>query len=151
MRKKELKNKLIPYLLVLLQFTGLSIIIFTGPFMARGPVLFIIQLLAIGLGIWAVAVMKIGHFNVTPLPQKDASLITKGPYSLIRHPMYSSILIFTLIEVANHYTLFRLLVFLALCITLLWKLHFEERQLVKKFPAYSKYQKNTYKILPFIY
>lgn len=137
--------------MVFLQFAGLSIIIFTGPFIASGPVLFVIQMLAIVLGVWAVLIMKIGHFNVTPLPQKDAVLITKGPYSLIRHPMYTSILLFTIIEVVNDYTLYRLLVYLALGLALLWKLHFEERQLVIKFQEYPAYQKKSFKIIPFIY
>lgn len=151
MRKKELKNKQIAYLLVFLQFLGLSLILITGPLMASGPVLFSIQMLAIVIGVWAVLVMRIGHFNILPIPQERAQLISKGPYSIIRHPMYTSILLFTLIHLINDYSLFRFFIFIGLCIALIWKLNFEEKQLLLKFEDYSEYRNKTFRILPYLY
>jgi len=152
MRKKvSRKNKLIPYLLVFLQFSGIALIIYTGSFFVRGPVLFMIQISAVILGLWSVLVMKLGHFNIIPIPQEDSVLITKGPYAIIRHPMYSSILLFTLISIIEDFNTLRLIIFIGLLISLVWKLNYEERLLKIKFHQYSKYQKKSFRILPFLY
>lgn len=148
---KKVSKKALPYLLVFLQFLGLFTIMFSGPLFARGYPLLFLQIMAILLGTWAVLVMKIGHFNIIPIPQKKAVLVSSGPYSILRHPMYSSIILFTLAEIINEYSLFRLLVFLGLCLALIWKLHYEENQLLLKFESYSDYQKKSYKIIPYLY
>lgn len=148
---KKISKKSLPYLLVFLQFLGLFTIMFSGPVFAQGLFLLSLQILAILLGLWAVLVMKIGHFNITPIPKQKAVLVSHGPYSLLRHPMYSSIILFAVAEIINAYSLFRLLVFIGFCLALIWKLHYEEKQLLLKFESYSEYQKKSYKIIPYLF
>lgn len=51
-------------------------------------------LFALGLGFAIWARMHIGRNWGTPMSQKDgAELVTSGPYHLVRHPIYSGILL----------------------------------------------------------
>jgi protein-S-isoprenylcysteine O-methyltransferase Ste14 len=108
-------------------------------------------LLGIALGAWAVLVQGIGNFNITPDPVRGARLVTSGPYSLIRHPMYTGLLLVTLPLLINAFTLPRLLLWLVLLADLLLKLNYEEGLLAAALPGYAEYQKQSYRILPFIY
>lgn len=51
-------------------------------------------LFAVGLGLAIWARMQIGRNWGTPMTQKDEpELVTSGPYHLVRHPIYSGILV----------------------------------------------------------
>lgn len=149
--KRKNQNKIKPYLLVVFQFATLFGIMFTGPLFASGFVLLGLQIIGVILGIWSVLVMKIGNFNIIPVPVSNAELRIKGPYKYIRHPMYSSLLLFALAELINFFTFFRLIVFIFLIWSLLIKLNFEEKMLVLQFSDYEKYRSNSKRLIPFIY
>ncbi|NPD45064.1 MULTISPECIES: isoprenylcysteine carboxylmethyltransferase family protein [unclassified Lentimicrobium] len=149
-RKKESKPTY-AYLLVFLQFSSLFIVMFTAPVLANHLVLLMVQVLGVFVGLWAIWVMRIGNFNITPTPVINGELRKSGPYAMIRHPMYTSIFLFTLPELVNSYNLWRLSVVLILYLTLIFKINFEEKNLLHQFPEYKIYQKKTKKIIPFVY
>ena len=70
---------------------------------------------------------------------------------LIRHPMYASVLLVALMLVINHLTLWRIGLWLILFIDLYFKLSYEEKLLLTKYPEYLKYKSNTKRLVPFIY
>lgn len=144
-------KKLVPYLLAFFQFLLLGIIVFTGPLLAKIPVLLIIELFAIAFGILAVLNMRVGNFNITPKVKQHGKMVSHGIYKMIRHPMYLSILVFITPLIINHFTWFRLGMGLALLIDLILKLEYEERLLIRHFEGYREYRKKSYKLLPFIY
>jgi protein-S-isoprenylcysteine O-methyltransferase Ste14 len=144
-------NLLLSLTFVFIQFLCLALIALTGPWFPANPVLLAIELLGIALGAWAVLVQGIGNFNITPDPVRGARLVTSGPYSLIRHPMYTGLLLVTLPLLINAFTLPRLLLWLVLLADLLLKLNYEEGLLAAALPGYAEYQKQSYRILPFIY
>lgn len=151
MKKKELKSKIIPYLLVFFQFSTLFGIMFTGPLFANGFVLFTIQIIGIVLGVWAILVMRLGNFNIIPIPVENGVLRETGPYKVIRHPMYSSILLFVLPELVNYFTYVRLGLFSFLLISLFIKLSFEEKRLIEKHSNYPDYMQKTKRLIPCVY
>jgi protein-S-isoprenylcysteine O-methyltransferase Ste14 len=119
----------------------------------RALSLFSVSLLTVSilLGLWAVICMKPGHFNVRPIPQKDAVLVNHGPYSLIRHPMYSSVLLLCLGLVISSETIWSIYIWLLLAVVLVLKLLHEEKLLQTHFPGYFSYMKNTRRLIPFIF
>lgn len=151
MRKKGLKNKRKPYILVFLQFSTLFGIMFTGPLFASGFVLLGVQVCGVFLGLWSVYIMKIGNFKIIPIPVEKAVLRMEGPYKLIRHPMYISIILFALPELLNYFTYCRLWIFIFLVISLLVKLKYEEEKLLEKFPEYLAYMQKSKRLIPFLY
>jgi protein-S-isoprenylcysteine O-methyltransferase Ste14 len=138
-------------LFVLIQFTCLGMIAITGPLLPANPALLVIELLGLGLGVWAVLTMRIGNFNITPDPLKNSRLVTSGPYRLIRHPMYLAILLTTLPLILYSFNPFRLTIWLILLIDLLLKLMYEESLLAVELVGYDNYIERSYRLVPYIY
>ena len=138
-------------LFVTLQFLCLGLIGLTGPILPDSFGLLVIEIIGLGLGVWAVWVMRIGNFNITPDPPRTSNLVRSGPYQLVRHPMYLALLLTTLPLVINHFTPFRIIVWIVLLINLVLKLNYEEGLLSEKMSEYNAYQAESYKIIPFLY
>lgn len=123
----------------------------TGPLFPSSPALLVIELLGIGLGVWAILTMRIGNFNITPDPLNNSRLVTSGPYHLIRHPMYQAILLTTLPLIVYSFSPIRLTIWLILFIDLLLKMNYEERLLAIKLVGYDSYIERSYRLIPYIY
>lgn len=113
---------------------GLGLVVFAG---------------GLGFAIWAR--VNIGRNWGTPMTQKDdPELVTTGPYRLVRHPIYSGILIATVGTAVALTWLWLFAVALA-GIYFLYSANVEERYLAKRFPdAYPAYKRSTKMLLPFI-
>jgi protein-S-isoprenylcysteine O-methyltransferase Ste14 len=106
-------------------------------------------LLGIGLAVWARFV--IGRNWGHPMTQREnPELVTAGPYSVIRHPIYTGILMAVLgAALAIHHVL--LLGFLLLAAFFLYSARQEEKRMTLIFPAeYPAYKAGTRMLLPFI-
>ena len=147
----QLSNRLKSSLFVIIQFICLGLIAITGPLIPSNGVLLVIELIGIGLGIWAILSMRIGNFNIAPDPFKWTKLVTSGPYRLIRHPMYLALLLTTLPLVINDFDLFRVLIWLILLIDLVLKLRYEENLLAIKLNGYDQYINRSARLIPFVY
>jgi protein-S-isoprenylcysteine O-methyltransferase Ste14 len=108
-------------------------------------------LFAVGLGFAVWARIHIGRNWGTPMSQKDdPELVTSGPYQLVRHPIYSGIL------VAGVGTAVALswawLIAVALAgIYFVYSATIEERNLTEQFPdSYPAYSRSTKMLAPFI-
>lgn len=137
-------------ILIVLQFSTLIALFINTSLIPRNVYTASGVLLFGALGIWAMVTMKF-NFNVAPEPLKNAGLVESGPYRLIRHPMYTSVIGIAASIVANDFSLYRLMIFLILLITLLLKLDYEEKILEKRFPEYKEYRKRTKRLIPFIF
>jgi protein-S-isoprenylcysteine O-methyltransferase Ste14 len=103
----------------------------------------------LGLAVWAR--LHLGRNWGMPMSQKaDPELVTSGPYRLIRHPIYSGLL---LAMVGT--TLVRNLIGLAFVVAagafFLYSARVEERNLAATFPsAYPAYRSATKMLIPFV-
>ena len=91
------------------------------------------------------------RFNIAPDISSNSKLIVKGPYKFIRHPMYTSVLGISFYLIMNDINYFRIIIFTILLVNFLFKLDYEEKILISKFPEYSEYKKTTKKLIPFLY
>ncbi|OYT16572.1 MAG: hypothetical protein B7C24_07065 [Bacteroidetes bacterium 4572_77] len=124
---------------------------FYGQLFVDSIFLLSIQLFAVFLGLWAIMVMRIGNFNITPTPVKNGVFVNNPPYKILRHPMYTSILLFVIPELIDDFSGFRLSCFSVLSITLIFKIQYEEKNLLLQFSEYSAYKNNTWRIIPFLW
>ena len=110
-----------------------------------------IQSLGLLIAIWGVLVIKIGNFNIQP-EVKSVTLITQGPYKILRNPMYTGILLIFAPSVAYSNQLSTWIVFGLLICTLLLKIFKEESFLLTKFGnEYHEYKSKTWRLLPLLF
>jgi protein-S-isoprenylcysteine O-methyltransferase Ste14 len=138
-------------LLVTAQFTLIAAIVQYCNFPFYDPIFLFIGIFGGMIGLLAIFTMRLNNLRVQPIPKPDAELITSGIYNYIRHPMYSSVLLLMLTFVLHSMETISLILYCLLATTLIVKLRYEERLLLKKFPSYSDYVKRTYRLIPFIY
>lgn len=138
--------------LVLTQGLSIIYIFMTGPVIIQNYLLIAVEVIALILGLWSVSIIAYkSKIHATAEVPLGAKLVVDGPYSFIRHPMYASLLLFTLSLVVNSFTFLRLIFWIILLLDLLLKLEYEEQLLEKHFHAYKEYKKRTKKLIPYIY
>lgn len=145
-------EKFISYSTVLVQFICAGYIVLSGPLLPlNNTMLLFLEAFGMALGLWAIGVMRIGHFHITPEVLKQATLVRRGPYRYIRHPMYTAVLLVTLAMAFAKPAPLRLLSWVVLLADLLLKLAHEEKLLRTHFPEYAAYQQETRRLIPFVY
>ena len=109
-------------------------------------------LFALGLGFAIWARIHIGRNWGTPMAQKDdPELVTSGPYRLVRHPIYSGILVAGVGTAVALSWLWLTAVVLA-GLYFLYSATVEERHLAEQFPDnYPVYKRSTKMLVPFIF
>ena len=78
-------------------------------------------------------------------------LITRGPYAIVRHPIYSGLLVMIVATVMVHGHVAGIIA-LPFVFWGLWiKLRYEERLMLEKFPEeYAAYQRRVKRLIPFV-
>jgi protein-S-isoprenylcysteine O-methyltransferase Ste14 len=102
-----------------------------------------------GLVPMAVAAATLGRgLTAAPLPNAHAQLRTGGLYQLVRHPIYSGLLLSSLTWAAASGSPIALVAAALLVGLISLKARWEERRLVERFPAYPGYAAVTPRFLP---
>jgi protein-S-isoprenylcysteine O-methyltransferase Ste14 len=108
--------------------------------------------LAVGLSVTAWGRQCLGaNWSGTVTVKEGHTLIRTGPYGLVRHPIYSGLLLGlggTALTIGEWRGVFA--VALAL-FALLWKIRVEEARMLNVFPEYQHYQDETWALIPFIF
>lgn len=81
----------------------------------------------------------------------EGTLVTSGPYRLVRHPVYTAQILLALGWSLAFGGWLTALYTIALSVALNFKSLMEERRLLQRFPEYRDYQSRTRKFVPFIY
>jgi protein-S-isoprenylcysteine O-methyltransferase Ste14 len=145
------QRKLISITLVTLQVACMVVLFITGRLVCDKVVLLTIQFVGVALLVWTWFNLVPGKFHIMPDTIKYAKLVTTGPFRLIRHPMYASLLIYLLPLVINYFSYLRLAVLLVFSVNMIIKLLYEEKLLKLRFPEYGSYMKRSYRLVPFIF
>jgi protein-S-isoprenylcysteine O-methyltransferase Ste14 len=109
-------------------------------------------LFALGLGFAIWARVHIGRNWGTPMSRKDdPELVTSGPYRLVRHPIYSGIVV-GLVGTAVALSWPWLIAVVLAGVYFGYSATVEERYLTEQFPdAYPKYRRSTKMLVPLIF
>jgi protein-S-isoprenylcysteine O-methyltransferase Ste14 len=106
--------------------------------------------LGLALAVWAR--VYLGRNWGTPMSQKeDPDLVTSGPYSRIRHPIYTGIIL-AMIGTTIAVSIYWLIAVLLIGAYFLYSAIVEERTMTRLFPdSYPGYKAATKMLVPFIY
>ena len=115
----------------------------------RAGVGLVLFALGLGLAIWAR--LHIGRNWGTPMSRKnDPELVTSGPYHLIRHPIYSGVLLAGVGTAVALSWLWLIAVALA-GVYFVYSATVEERTMAAQFPeSYPVYRRSTKMFVPFV-
>jgi len=118
--------------------------------LAREPVAIGVQIIAVVFFVWARLTMGWRSFHATADPMARAPLVTRGPYRLVRHPIYASLWWFVWAGVADHLTALNAVFAVVIAAGLLLRMVLEERLLAERYPEYREYSKRTRRIIPLV-
>jgi protein-S-isoprenylcysteine O-methyltransferase Ste14 len=110
----------------------------------------VIFLLGLALAVWAR--IYIGRNWGMPMSEKaDPELVTTGPYSVIRHPIYSGIIL-AMAGTAVAVSFYWLIAVALLGAYFLYSAVVEERYMTGLFPdVYPRYKQSTKMLIPYIF
>ena len=84
--------------------------------------------------------------------QRNHQVITTGPYALVRHPMYSVVIILLFAVPAALGSRYALAISAFLTILLIIRTYLEDRTLHQELEGYPEYAKQTpYRLIPWIW
>lgn len=111
-----------------------------------------LALLVLGLGVAVWARRRIGRNWGTPTARKEEpDLVTSGPYRLVRHPIYSGILLAG-VGTAIGLSWSWLVVVAPAAADFTYSAMVEERYVTERFPhAYQAYRQATKMLVPFVF
>jgi protein-S-isoprenylcysteine O-methyltransferase Ste14 len=91
------------------------------------------------------------NLSALPHPKDDAEMVERGPYRLVRHPIYGGLLLGAFGWGLLTNSLLTLVFAAALLVLFELKSRREEAQLARKFAGYVEYQRRVRKFIPFLY
>jgi len=111
---------------------------------------FALVLTGLAGGAWSTGALG-RNLTVFPRPLDTAELVVRGPYRIVRHPIYAAGLVLFL-----GFSLCRgpLVLGATACLAVVWalKARVEERYLRGRYPGYESYtQRVRYRLLPLVY
>jgi protein-S-isoprenylcysteine O-methyltransferase Ste14 len=123
-----------------------SLVVHSSLLQVLGAVLFVC---GIALAVWAR--ICLGRNWGMPMTRKDEpELVTAGPYALVRHPIYSGILL-AVLGTALATDIYWLVAFAVLGVYFIYSARVEERLMTSAFPAtYPSYRAKTKMLIPFV-
>lgn len=128
---------------------ALAILGVTNSLLSSSPLVIGAQVFAVCLAVWARRSFPTKAFRVTATPAAD-SVIQRGPYRLIRHPMYAAALLFVWAAVLSHLSALTLAVGIILTGVVATRIVLEERLLRERYPEYAAYARSTKAVVPYL-
>lgn len=111
---------------------------------------FVVLVGAVVIGVWSLALLR-RALTIYPAPLSDAELIARGPYRLVRHPIYLAVIMGTIglaLAALSPFALVAALVFVPFFMA---KSGHEEDLLLESYPDYREYRSMVpYRLIPWV-
>jgi len=129
---------------------GLIAQIATHNLFSSAPLVIAAQAGAVVLLLWARVTFGRRSFHVASNPT-EGGLVTSGPYRYIRHPIYTSMCLFSGAGAVAHCSWTGLLLFLTLVGCALLRVFCEEAMVAARYPEYRQYAATTWRMVPYVF
>jgi protein-S-isoprenylcysteine O-methyltransferase Ste14 len=122
---------------------------------SRVPIWLVVVSALIILGgylIFMLVVRENEYAARTVVVEKDQQVISTGPYSLVRHPLYTGVLLIFIFSPLALGSFWALIAFIPLPVLVILRIFNEEKVLSLQLPGYKEYmQKVKYRLIPYIW
>ena len=131
--------------------TYISVSIVLLPPQEISTTLYTISLLSLigGTAFAVIAVLALAR-SISIMPEAR-QLVTRGPYALVRHPLYVGEMVATFGLALQYLMPWALLLFGVHCLFQFQRMKYEERVLLQAFPHYGNYMARTARLVPRVY
>lgn len=103
----------------------------------------------VGAGILLVSLYDLRNsLTALPLPKESGVLRVRGLYRYVRHPMYLGVLTLSLGIAISGGSVQKYILVVGLLILFIFKARYEEELLLRKYPGYKNYKKQTPWLFP---
>jgi protein-S-isoprenylcysteine O-methyltransferase Ste14 len=111
-----------------------------------------VALLLTGGSLFVSGLVGLGpSLTALPYPKPDGTLVERGPYAFVRHPIYAGGILASIGWALVVHGWLTLAYAAALFLFLDLKARREERWLIQRHPGYRAYQRRVRKFVPFVY
>jgi protein-S-isoprenylcysteine O-methyltransferase Ste14 len=141
--------KLISKLALPVLLIALLLLLIRGDLLSKSPFVIAAQFLAIALSAWTRRTFGAGQFRVGEEPA-EGTLLMRGPYKFIRHPMYAAALLLLWASILGHWSLTNAMIGLVVTGFIAVRIITEEQLLRSHYPDYIEYSKKTKRIIPYL-
>jgi protein-S-isoprenylcysteine O-methyltransferase Ste14 len=121
----------------------------TGNLFTAAPLVIVLQAAAVLLSVWARRSFQAGAFRVAAAPGAE-TMILRGPYRFIRHPMYAAVLLFMWSGIGTHLSIFTVVIGVVITAMVVARIFTEERLLQTTYPEYHHYMRKTKALVPYV-
>jgi protein-S-isoprenylcysteine O-methyltransferase Ste14 len=125
-------------------------ILLSGPVFKPTILYMLIQVFGLLLIIWSLVTINVGKKRKSHTLPEGYFFIDKGPYEIVRHPVYAGILLIMFSIVEIEFTFLRLVALLILCCVIMMKILREENTMTEEVSEYKEYKKKTKAIIPYL-
>jgi protein-S-isoprenylcysteine O-methyltransferase Ste14 len=129
---------------------AILILIIRGDFFSPSPLIIAGQVAAVIIAFSARAAFRKQQFRTVAEPG-DGPLVRNGPYRLIRHPMYASVLLLIWVGILGHLSVVNGIIGAVVTAVVVMRISIEEQLLRERYPEYAGYARQTKRMIPFIY
>jgi len=141
--------KLISQTALLILVAAILFLLFTSSLLSRSPLVIVGQILAVLLAVWARRSFGAAQFSIHAAPA-GGTLISKGPYQFIRHPMYAAALLLIWASILGHVSPLHVAIGVLVTAVIFVRMVTEEQFLQTTYPDYITYSGKTKRIIPYL-
>jgi protein-S-isoprenylcysteine O-methyltransferase Ste14 len=120
-----------------------------GDLFSSAPAVIACQVIGFAVMLWARLSFPRGSFSFGSKPV-SSTIVTAGPYKLIRHPIYAGAILILWGSIAGHASVANAGIGLIASLFVLGKIVHEERLLRASLPGYEQYAHSTKAVIPFL-
>jgi protein-S-isoprenylcysteine O-methyltransferase Ste14 len=124
----------------------------TPPTPLFGSIGLVLDIAGVAFAIWARVTLGRNWSGTVIATQEGQELVRTGPYAIVRHPIYTGLLLAIAGTALTIGTLASYLGVVAGAVALLIRVGIEEKQMREQFgPAHEAYRQHTWKLIPFVW